>query len=246
MEKPTEDKRFFGRRKGKPIKGSRQKLIDDLLPKVVLKQPENGQQIDLSTLFEIKPTEVWLEVGFGGGEHVAELALQYPTVGFIGAEPFMNGVASLLAHLNGSHMKQATNTDLAPERTDNVRIWPDDIRPLFPQFPTGGFERIFILYPDPWPKARHAERRFVNQRNIKDLARLVSDTGAVYVATDVLEYAEWAKEQMDLSGLFTQVHKDTSRPPEDWVPTRYEKKGILAGRKPTYLVFRKKNAKYDK
>ncbi len=240
MEKPTEDKRFFGRRKGKPIKGSRQKLIDELLPRVTLPMAE---KIDVTAIFGVKPREVWLEVGFGGGEHVADLAKRYPDVGFIGAEPFMNGVASLLAHLNGSHQKQAVHAALEEGRTDNVRIWPDDIRPVFPHFPDGAFDRIFILYPDPWPKARHAERRFVNQRNIPELARLVSDTGAVYVATDVAEYAAWAEEQMELSGLFRQIHPDTGVPPVDWVPTRYEKKGILAGRKPTYLVFCKKNVK---
>ncbi len=240
MDKPTEDKRFFGRRKGKPIKGSRQRLIDELLPRVVL---HDADSITPNLLFGIKPREVWLEIGFGGGEHVATLAERYPDVGFIGAEPFMNGVASLLAHLNGSHMVQATHTNLAEGRTDNVRIWPDDIRPVLPHFPAGSFERIFILYPDPWPKARHAERRFVNQRNIPELARLISATGAVYVATDVAAYAEWAVEQMALSGLFEQIHPDTSVPPADWVPTRYEKKGILAGRRPTYLVFRKKNVK---
>ena len=241
-----EDKRFYGRRKGKPIKDSRQKLIDVLLPKVALQQPEEGQGIDVNSIFCIQPKEVWLEVGFGGGEHVAELAKMYPDVGIIGAEPFMNGVASLLAHLNGSHMKQVVHFDLEEGRTDNVRIWPDDIRPLFPSFPNNGFERIFVLYPDPWPKARHAERRFINQKNIPALARMLSDTGSLYVATDVQEYAEWAVEQMDISGLFIQTHPDTSQPPVDWVPTRYEKKGIAAGRKPTYLVFCKKNKKNRK
>ncbi len=243
MEKPTEDKRFFGRRKGKPIKGSRLNLIENLLPKVVL--PKSESFYDFSQLFGITPKEVWLEIGFGGGEHVAELAKIYPDIGIIGAEPFMNGVASLLAHLNGSHMKQAVHSSLEEGRSDNVRIWPDDIRPVFPSFSDGCFERIFVLYPDPWPKARHAERRFINQRNIPELARMVSDTGAVYVATDVIEYAEWAVEQMALSGLFEQIHPDTSKPPVDWVPTRYEKKGIAAGRKPTYLVFRKKKS-YNK
>jgi len=241
-----EDKRFYGRRKGKPIKESRQKLLDELLPKVLLNQPSDGDQIPVKNVFGIKPQEVWLEIGFGGGEHVADLAKLYPDVGIIGAEPFINGVASLLAHLNGSYMKEAVNTDLAPDRVDNVRIWPDDIRILFPQFPDKSFERIFILYPDPWPKARHAERRFVNQRNIPILNRLLTDTGAVYVATDVSAYADWALEQMQLSGLFEQVHSDTSYPPPDWIPTRYEKKGLLAGRKPTYLIFCKKNDKIKK
>ena len=236
-----EDKRFYGRRKGKPIKESRQKLLDNLLPKIKLGKPDaENEQINLSKIFGIKPKEIWLEIGFGGGEHVAELAMMYPDVGIVGAEPFLNGVVSLLAHLNGSHMKEAKTYDLSPDRSDNVRIWPDDIRILFPHFPDKSFERIFILYPDPWPKARHAERRFVNQRNIPELSRLLTDTGSVYVATDVKDYADWAVEQMDLSGLFMQIHPDTTQPPEDWVPTRYEKKGLAAGRQPTYLIFSKK------
>ncbi|MDY6407941.1 MAG: tRNA (guanine(46)-N(7))-methyltransferase TrmB [Pseudomonadota bacterium] len=239
-----EDKRFYGRRKGKPIKESRQKLLEELLPKVKIDCPPMGH-IDLKKSFGIKPKEVWLEIGFGGGEHVAEIAQKYPQIGILGAEPFINGVASLLAHLNGSHMKEAKTCDLAPDRSDNVRIWADDIRILFPHFPDKSFERIFILYPDPWPKARHAERRFVNKKNIPELARMLTDTGAIYVATDVHAYADWALEQMDLSNLFQQVHPDVSLPPEDWIPTRYEKKGLAAGRQPTYLIFRKKqkNAK---
>lgn len=238
-----EDKRFYGRRKGKPIKESRQHLLDGLLPKVALQQTSAGEKMDVRSVFGITPREVWLEIGFGGGEHVAELAKRCPEVGIIGAEPFINGVASLLAHLNGSHMKQAINADLEPGRADNVRIWADDIRPLFPSFPDSCFERIYLLYPDPWPKARHAERRFINQRNIPELARMISDTGVLYLATDVADYAAWAEEQMALSDLFYQANPDKTQPPADWIPTRYEKKGLAAGRKPTYLIFHKKNKK---
>ena len=235
-----EDKRFYGRRKGKPIRASRQKLIEELLPRVALKKPVEGEILEPNRLFGIEPREVWLEIGFGGGEHVAELAKKYPDVGIIGAEPFMNGVASLLAHLNGSHQVPVAHTDLEAGRTDNVRIWADDVRPLFAHFPAGCFERIFILYPDPWPKARHAERRFIGQKNIPALARLISETGTLFVATDVADYAAWAEEQMAESRLFEQVNSNPAVPPEDWIPTRYERKGIAAGRRPTYLVFRKK------
>ena len=99
------------------------------------------------------------------------------------------------------------------------------------------------MYPDPWPKARHAERRFTNQINQEHLYRLMDDEGLFYVATDVQEYAEWTLEQVQLKGLFEQINTDTFLPPEDWVPTRYEKKGILAGRTPIYLVFQKKKLK---
>lgn len=235
--------RFFGRRKGKALKSSRQFLLDNMLPKVCPVLPQPGERFDFSRLFGIHPREVWLEVGFGGGEHVAELSKMYPDVGFIGAEPFINGVVSLLAHLNGSHDGESKTADLEPGRTDNVRIWPDDVRQMFPYFKDAAFERVFVLYPDPWPKARHAERRFINQPNLHHLYRLLTDTGRLYVATDVAEYADWALEQADLSGLFECVNPNVHIPPVDWVPTRYEKKGIAAGRQPTYLVFSKKRQK---
>lgn len=232
--------RFFGRRKGKSVKGSRQFLMDTLLPKVQAVLPQEGTLIDFDRFFGIKPREIWLEVGFGGGEHLAEQSLNHPEVGFIGAEPFVNGVVSLLAHLNGSHMQPATHADLDDARVDNVRVWPDDVRQVFPFVKDGTFERVFVLYPDPWPKARHAERRFINQPNLHHLFRLLSPTGRLFVATDVETYAEHAMEQAEVSGLFERVNDDVCIPPEGWVPTRYEKKGIAAGRRPTYLVFQKK------
>lgn len=234
--------KFFGRRKGKAIKGSRERLMEELLPQITATVPQS-EMIDFKSYFGITPKEVWLEIGFGGGEHLAEQALKNPTIGIIGAEPFLNGVTSLLAHLNGSHGVEATNTELAEGRSDNVRIWPDDVRQLFPYFKNGSFKRIFVLYPDPWPKARHAERRFINQFNLKHLFRLLADDGHLYVATDVQEYADWAVEQAEISGLFVQTHKDIRIPPDGWVPTRYEKKGIAAGRVPSYLVFSKKKTK---
>ena len=238
--------RFFGRRKGKAINSSRQYLMDNMLPRLTPQLPEEGQTLDFSSMFGISPTEVWLEVGFGGGEHVAELAKMYPNIGIIGAEPFVNGVVSLLAHLNGSHGAESKTTDLEEGRVDNVRIWPDDVRQMFPYFKDSCFERVFVLYPDPWPKARHAERRFINQPNLHHLYRLLTDTGCLYVATDVADYADWAVEQVKLSGLFDQVNPDRRVPPIDWVPTRYEKKGIAAGRQPNYLVFCKKKEKIGK
>ncbi|MDD3669165.1 MAG: tRNA (guanine(46)-N(7))-methyltransferase TrmB [Alphaproteobacteria bacterium] len=230
--------RFFGRRKGKAIKGSRQVLMERLLPRVALAPPAGA--LDLTRAFGVAPKAVYLEIGFGGGEHLAELSRRHPDIGFIGAEPFLNGVASLLAHLNGSHLKQAAHAQLDAGRADNVRVWPDDIRLLFPFCADGAFERIYILYPDPWPKARHAGRRFVNPKNIADLHRLLSARGRVIVATDVADYAGWALDQMARSGLFEPENADVHAPPPGWVETRYEKKGLAAGRAPSYLIFRKK------
>ena len=233
--------RFFGRRKGKAIGASRERLMKELLPKIQIKLPTKGK-IKMDKLFAFKPKELWLEVGFGGGEHVAELSKQYSHVGFIGAEPFLNGVSSLLAHLNGSHRFPKDETGLEEGRSDNVRIWPDDIRLVFPYLPDAVFDRIFVLYPDPWPKARHAERRFINQDNLSRIYRLLKPTGRLFVATDVIGYADWVQEQMRLFQKFNQDNKDIHQAPTDWVPTRYEQKGIQAGRQPIYFVFSKKSA----
>lgn len=234
------DERFYGRRHGKRIKGTRLYLMENLLPKIEISEPKENK-IKISSLFNFTPKEVWLEVGFGGGEHLAYQAKQHPDIAFIGAEPFLNGVASLLSHLNGTWGK-AANEDvlIEPERTDNVRVFPDDIRKLFDFFEDGIFNRIYVLYPDPWPKSRHEDRRFIGQKNLPQLARLLSQTGELRIATDVEQYADWAKEQIEQSGLFYQTNENIRKPFSDWYSTRYEQKGLKAGRTPTYLVYRKK------
>ena len=237
--------RFFGRRKGKPIRSGRTELMEKWLPKLRVKVPTKGK-IKLEKQFGIIPESLALEIGFGGGEHLAEVALRCPKTGFLGAEPFQNGVASLLAHLNGSHTTGFGKLELEAGRVDNVRLWPGDIRELFDKFPDGCFDRIYLLYPDPWPKKRHAERRFINSYNIPHLYRLLSDEGELILATDVAPYVEWALEKMDESGLFKQTKKTIHTPPKNWVSTRYEKKGIAAGRTPTYLIFKKKQKKLKK
>ena len=234
------DERFYGRRHGKRIKGTRLYLMENLLPKIEISEPKENK-IKISSLFNFTPKQVWLEVGFGGGEHLAYQAKQHPDIAFIGAEPFLNGVASLLSHLNGTWGK-AANEDvlIEPERTDNVRVFPDDIRKLFDFFEDGIFNRIYVLYPDPWPKSRHEDRRFIGQKNLPQLARLLSQTGELRIATDVEQYADWAKEQIEQSGLFYQTNENIRKPFSDWYSTRYEQKGLKAGRTPTYLVYRKK------
>jgi len=227
--------RFYGRRKNKPLRPSREILMDSLLPKLLL--PKEGVY-DFSKMFPNKK-EIWLEVGFGGGEHFAALCRSYPDIGFIGAEPFINGVASLLAHLNGSHEAPGTYTDLAPEYVPNMRIYPDDIRQVFPLFPKESLSRIFVLYPDPWPKARHAGRRFMNVENLKTLAALLKKGGQIDLATDMPFYMDFAVEQAELSGLFTLTGVQTT-PPKDWITTRYEQKALAAGRTPLYTHFIKK------
>ena len=236
------DERFYGRRHGKRIKGTRLYLMENLLPKIEIIEPsDKTQKMDVVSLFGFKPRQIWLEVGFGGGEHLAYQAKQNPDVAFIGAEPFLNGVSSLLSHINGSWGKAANESPLIePSRTDNIRIFADDIRKLFCVFPDGIFDRIYVLYPDPWPKSRHEDRRFIGQKNLPELARLLSSTGELRIATDVEQYASWAVDQIEQSGFFMRVNDDIRQPFTDWFSTRYEQKGIKAGRIPTYLIYRKK------
>lgn len=235
----TETDRFYGRRHGKKLKGTRIFLMEQLLPRLEIKDPDGP--IDLKTLYPFTPKALWLEVGFGGGEHLAQMAKEHKDIGFIGAEPFVNGVASLLAHLNGSWGRAANETRLLEEgRSDNVRIYADDVRKLFPFFTDESFERIFVLYPDPWPKARHEDRRFLGPKNLKEIARLLISGGELCVATDVASYAVWTIQQAESSDLFIQTNEDIYQSPPDWVSTRYEQKGLKAGRRPVYLTYIKK------
>lgn len=216
---------FYGRRHGKRIKPSRQEAMDIAMATMRVDIPT--KPLNLTKMFP-NATDLWLEIGFGGGEHLAGQVLAHPDIGFIGAEPFINGVSSLVAHLGG-----------APA---NVRVLPDDIRLLFPFLPNDSFGRIFVLYPDPWPKARHEARRFLGQDNLKQLHRLLKKDGQLRFATDVADYATWAVEQINASGLFQSIKEDNTVPPPDWIPTRYEKKGLAAGRTPTYFIYRKKRS----
>ncbi len=235
--------RFFGRRKGKAITGIRAEMLDKWLPQLTPKIPKRGK---IQLKFGIIPQKMVLEVGFGGGEHLAELAKRETTTGFLGAEVFLNGVASLLAHLNGSHRSGTGKLELEPKRVDNIRIWPEDIRLLFDKLPEGIFNEIYVLYPDPWPKKRHAQRRFINDDNIPELWRLLAPKGKIYLATDVAAYAEWALDRMKESKLFSQIKKDIFTPPKGWISTRYEQKGLAAGRQPNYMIFQKKDKKVKK
>ncbi|MBV8061601.1 MAG: tRNA (guanosine(46)-N7)-methyltransferase TrmB [Alphaproteobacteria bacterium] len=227
--KPVET-RLFGRRKGRPLRIRKTRLMQELLPQltITLDADKNAKYPNWPTeLFPHKPQSVWLEVGFGGGEHLAGQAALNPAVGVIGCEPFINGVASLLEHVEDT-------------RLNNVRIYPDDARVLIDALPDACLSRCFVLFADPWPKARHAERRFIRPDNIARLARVIKPGGELRLASDAAGLVTWMREQMaQASDLFTCLH-DSATPPADWVPTRYEQKGIAAGRVPYYLLFVRK------
>jgi len=195
--------------------------MQSFLPRVRIEPGEKGV-FDPLSMFEKTPAGIWLEIGFGAGEHLAELAEQNPGNGYLGCEPFINGVASLLARIDR-------------RKIANVRVFPDDARVLLKVLPVASLDGCFLLYPDPWPKKRHAKRRFVNAENLDLLARVLKPGAELLLATDAAALAEWMRGQIDTHPDFSVVY-DENTPPGGWVETRYEKKGARAGRVSRYIV----------
>lgn len=213
----------FGRRRGRRLRPTKQGLFDTLLPKLTLALPESGT-LDLHALFP-KQTEYWLEIGFGGGEHLAHQASLSPQAGIIGCEPYINGIADLLKHINDHQIP-------------NISIFQDDARLLMDTLPDASLSRVFILYPDPWPKIRHHKRRLVSTELLNTLARIMQSGAQLRLATDHSDYCTWMLERLLTHPAFTWTAKDCNdwlSPWSDWISTRYEQKA-LAGR-PTYLTF---------
>ncbi|MBB4284664.1 tRNA (guanosine(46)-N7)-methyltransferase TrmB [Roseospira goensis] len=226
----TEDVRFYGRRKGKPLRAGRQAAMDRVLPALAIPAPAEGESLDPRTLFPRPPRAVWLEIGFGGGEHLAAQAAAHPDVGFVGGEVFEYGVAKLVAAVDDAGLT-------------NVRIWPDDMRPLLAHLPDACLERIFVLFPDPWPKSRHAKRRLIAPRRLDLFARLLTDGGLLRVASDDPGYVRWTLRHATAHPAFEWTARrpaDWRAPPADHVQTRYEAKALAAGRPPAYLDFRRR------
>ncbi len=172
---------------------------------------------------------LWLEIGFGAGEHIAWQAARNPGVLLVGCEVYRNGIAACLGRVER-------------DRLANIRIWPGDARDLIDQLPDASVDRAFLLFPDPWPKARHAERRFVAPANLDSLARVLKLGAELRFATDDLVYLRWTLERLPVHPAFrwqAEGPADWRRRPADWPPTRYEQKAIAEGRKPAYLRFRR-------
>ncbi|MEK9662530.1 MAG: tRNA (guanosine(46)-N7)-methyltransferase TrmB, partial [Alphaproteobacteria bacterium] len=173
--------------------------------------------------------DLWLEIGFGGGEHLAEQAARNPTVGFIGAEPFVNGVARLLAQIETRGLT-------------NIRILPDDVRPFLDALPAHCVGRVFILFPDPWPKARHHQRRIVNRQILDRLAQAMRPGAELRLATDDGGYLRWMLRELHDHPYFAWTARraaDWRERPADGVETRYERKNRSGGYGPVYLTFRR-------
>jgi tRNA (guanine-N7-)-methyltransferase len=224
----TRQRTLYGRRRGKKLRAGQEGLLDTLLPKLLITVPPEPQKLDLASLFGAARKEIWLEVGFGAGEHLVWQAEHHPEVGLIGCEPFINGVAKCLAHI---------------ERTgvSNVRLFTDDARLVMAALPDRSLSRAFILFPDPWPKTRHHKRRFVERTNLDALARLMKPGAELRLATDDPSYLPWMVEHACGHPAFDWLAErpsDWRSRPDDWPPTRYEQK-MLAGHKPVFLRLRR-------
>ena len=215
--------RSYGRRKGKRLSPRKERLLAELLP-VLRPDLATPAPHDVRALFSVPVEAVWLEIGFGSGEHLLWQAQHNPKVGFIGCEPFINGAASLLGEIETKGL-------------ESIRVHDGDARDVLAWLPPGSIARAFILFPDPWPKKRQAKRRLVSPELVAALARVIKPGGELRFASDDADYAAQALLAVNGSGTFDWLARkaaDWRERPADWSETRYERKA-LSGRKPTYL-----------
>lgn len=220
---------FYGRLKGKALRHSQQAYLDQdlaaLSPGAVAwdVNPDRSP-LGLPALFGAR--DVWLEVGFGGGEHLVHQAATYPNVGIIGCEPYINGVAMLLGKIRAAGV-------------DNLRVFPGDVRQMFDVLPEASISRAFLLYPDPWPKQRHHRRRFVTEEHLVPLARVMKSGAIFRVATDIPSYVVQTLREVPKFGFrrIRDAAEDMHSPWEDWISTRYEQKALREDRQPHYMTF---------
>ncbi len=224
----THQQKLYGRHKGRPLSPRRTGLMADVYPRLLI--DIGGPRLaHLGTLFPHLPSKVHLEVGFGGGEHLIAAATRSPEMGFIGVEPFINGMAKAVA-------------DIADRGLANVRLFNDDAADLIDWLPDDSLCGVDLLYPDPWPKKRHWKRRFVSVANLDRLARVMVPGALFRVASDIASYVEWTLTQLAVRSEFAWTAEkadDWRLPYPGWNPTRYEEKAKRAGRVSTYLEYRR-------
>lgn len=223
----ADDPRFHGRRRGRKLRVGQQRLLDDVLPALAIESSAAALFAATGGLFAQPVRDIWLEIGFGAGEHLVEQATRLPEIGFVGAEPFVNGVARLLA-------------EIETRQLENIRILADDVRPLLAELPEACLGRVFILFPDPWPKVRHNQRRLVNRKTLDWLAHAMKPGAELRLATDDGDYLGWMLREL----LDHPEYQWTARRAADWrarpadgVETRYERKNRSGGFGPVYLNF---------
>ena len=224
----SRDLRSYGRRRGRTLSPRQTELLENGLPAVAL-DLAGPPPADSRRLFDVPVTEVWLEIGFGGGEHLLWQARANPGIGFIGCEPFEGGVVKVLSGIDH-------------EKLVNIRLHADDARPLLRWLRHAAIHRAFLLFPDPWPKKRHQKRRLVAPATLGELARVMRPGAELRIATDIGEYASWILLAARAEGSFRWLAdgpEDWRRRTPDWPPTRYERKALAAGRRCAYFRFQR-------
>lgn len=223
-------RKFYGRSKGRPLGALRSEVLDTLLP-VLTVRPDGLDTIDPATLFPAPLKQYWYEIGFGSGEHLSAVMRRHPDYGFIGAEPYINGMSAFLK-------------DIQDEPKDNIRVLMDDAMLLARSFKTQTLDGIYILNPDPWPKKRHNKRRIVSTENLDVFARILKPGGQLILSTDVADLAEWMLTYTYNHPAFewqAESANDWKNPPKDWVTTKYEvKQANHTSKKMAYLLFTRK------
>ncbi len=216
---------LHGRHKGKALRAAQTRLIRDLLPRLAL--PEGDAPLDPAALFVVRPSRLIVEIGFGGGEHLADEAAAHPGAGFIGCEPFVNGVAKLLARIDRDGL-------------GNIRLHAGHALDVLARLPPASVARVDVLYPDPWPKRRHRKRRIIAPETLTMMARVLQAGGALHFATDIDDYAGWTLARATAHPAFEWVAETSA----DWLTpwpgyrsTRYEEKARREGRPSVYLTF---------
>jgi len=215
---------FYGRIRGKTLRASQKTYLAEDLGGLSLQgvhRDDNPERLPVD-LSRFGQRSLWLEIGFGGGEHLAYMAELYPDVGIVGCEPFVNGIAMLLGKVRAAGL-------------DNLAIHPGDVRDLFEVLPNRVVQRAFLNYPDPWPKNRHHRRRFVTPDYLHALARVMAPGAEFRIATDIPDYVRQALAEVPQAGFDLVLHSGIAW--EDWPSTRYEQKALREGRVPDYLTY---------
>jgi tRNA (guanine-N7-)-methyltransferase len=222
--------RLYGRRRGHPLRPRQQRLLDVTLPRLRLTADQARAPL---AAFGMPGARLWLEVGFGGGEHALDQVAAHPEVAYIASEVFENGLCSLLTRLVPEG-EEATGA-----LPGNLRLWPSDARHLLGALPEGALDRLFLLFPDPWPKARHAKRRFVHPSLLPLVSRALRPGGTWRIASDDPTYQAWVEEVMLGAAEFALLSRLDTRP-ADWPGTRYEAKALRESRTPVFWTFERR------
>lgn len=224
-------RRHYGRRLGRPLRSGQRESLARRLPDLAVSLPSEGERLDVRALFRQRPGRLWLEIGYGGAEHMLWQAASNPDAGIIGCEPYVGGLVKAVTGIE--------RLGLA-----NLRLFSDDARLLLAALPDAVLDRAFILFPDPWPKTRHHKRRIVSHDTLDALARTMVPGAELRLASDHAGYVAWMLQHLRLHPAFewtARVAADFETRPTDWPGTRYEAKAVASGRSPVFLRFRRRS-----